>query len=97
MTTALHLGGAEGTRLLLPVVPHEPSARAPTSFRSTTEVDKLPGFESLDLGTPSGYGEISSVDRNPQRHRRRVTATNASAVTLSVGRGAQHGDDHSRG
>jgi hypothetical protein len=41
--------------------------------------ETLPGFADLDLGTSSGYGEISSIDRNPQGHSTRVTATNGSA------------------
>ena len=84
MTTALHLGGAEGTRLLLPVVPNVPRAR-PNFLPPATEHEKLPGFESVDLGTASGYGEISSVDRNPPRHSTRVTATNASASRFPWG------------
>ncbi len=78
MTTALHLGGAEGTRLLLPVVPYEARPR-PDFLPPATQAERLPGFEPLDLGTASGYGEISSIDRNPQRHSTRVSATNASA------------------
>jgi hypothetical protein len=36
----------------------------------------MPGFETLDEGTSSGYGEISSVDRNPQTGEVKVVATN---------------------
>ena len=37
----------------------------------------MPGFATLDAGTSSGYGEISSVDRNPQTGEVRITATNS--------------------
>ncbi len=84
MTTALHLGGAEGRRLLLPVVPYAARPR-PDFLPPATEHESLSGFESLDLGTSSGYGEISSIDRNPQRHSTRVTATNASASRFPWG------------
>jgi hypothetical protein len=39
---------------------------------------ELPGFETIDSGNVSGYGEISSIDRNPQSRSTKVMATNAS-------------------
>jgi hypothetical protein len=76
MTTSLQLGGEHPTRLALPVVPEE---RRPRPDFALPEPDpELAGFESLDPGTVSGYGEISSIDRNPQDGTARVTATNAS-------------------
>jgi putative CocE/NonD family hydrolase len=77
MTTTLYLG-PEGTRLLVPVVPHADRPR-PEYLPIETDQDKLPGFETLDVGTPSGYGEISSVERNPQTGAARVVATSTSA------------------
>jgi putative CocE/NonD family hydrolase len=78
MTTSLYLGGADATRILLPVVP--PGQRPRPSFLPiVTDEPSLPGFERLESGTPSGYGEITSIDRNPQAHTTRVTATNAYA------------------
>ena len=74
MTTSLHLGGSDGSRVWLPVVPYE--ERPAPSFLLPEEDPELPGYESLDEGTTSGYGEISSVDRNPQTGEVRVTATN---------------------
>jgi hypothetical protein len=35
-----------------------------------------PGYETVQPGTTSGYVEIESIDRNPQRHSTRVVATN---------------------
>jgi len=84
MTTSLYLGGADATRLMLPVVP--PGERPRPSFLPpVTEKLSLPGFESLDTGTTSGYGEISSIDRNPQLGTTRVTATNDSAARYPWG------------
>jgi hypothetical protein len=74
MTTSLYLGGRDGSRVLLPVVPHQ--KRPSPSFLVPEEDPELAGYESLDEGTTSGYGEISSVDRNPQTGEVRVTATN---------------------
>ena len=76
MTTALRLGGDEPTALRIPVVPE--SGRSKPDFLPPEENPRLPGFESLDAGNVSGYGEISSVDRNPQTGTTTVTATNAS-------------------
>jgi putative CocE/NonD family hydrolase len=83
MTTSLYLG-AGASRLLLPVVP--PAERPRPDFRPIPESsDRLPGFQTLDVGTTSGYGEISSVDRNPQKGTARVVATSTSAVRYPWG------------
>ncbi len=83
MTTELRLGGKRGTRLVLPVVPAgdwpEPS------FLPPAKDPRLPGFETLDAGTVSGYGEISSVDRNPQTGEAIARATNASSTRYPWG------------
>jgi putative CocE/NonD family hydrolase len=83
MTTSLHLGGDDGTHLLLPVVPYE--ERPAPSFLPPSEDPELPGFESLDEGTTSGYGEISSVDRNPRTGEVKVTATNGGGTRYPWG------------
>jgi putative CocE/NonD family hydrolase len=76
-TTTLHLG-ADGARLLLPVVP--PADRPRPSYAPIDETDdRLPGFGPIDTGTPSGYGEIASVERNPRTGAAKVVATNDSA------------------
>ena len=60
------------------MVPHE--ERPTPSFLLPEKDPELPGYERLDKGTTSGYGEISSVDRNPQTGEVRVTATNGGGV-----------------
>ena len=76
MTTTLQLGGKKATRLVIPVVP--PGEWPTPNFLPPEESPGLPGFETLDAGNVSGYGEISSIDRNPQSRTTSVTATNAS-------------------
>ncbi|MFN0180011.1 MAG: CocE/NonD family hydrolase [Gemmatimonadales bacterium] len=77
MITDLHLG-AGTTRLSLPVVPAGPGL--PVRFLPIeADSDTLPGYAAIDLGTTSGYGEISSVDRNPATGSATVTATSTSA------------------
>jgi putative CocE/NonD family hydrolase len=83
MTTSLHLGGESSSHLVLPVVP--PGSGAAPDFRPPAESPKLSGFESLDTGTSSGYGEISSVDRNPQTGEVTITATNSGAYRYPWG------------
>ncbi len=83
MTTSVHLGGERGSYLVVPVVP--PGTGAAPDFRPPTQSPKLAGFESLDLGTSSGYGEVSSVDRNPQTGEVTVTATNTGATRYPWG------------
>lgn len=72
MTTQLRLGTS---RLTLPTVP--PAARPVPDFLPPTNHDpQFPGVESLNAGTVSGYGEISSVERNPQTGTAVARATN---------------------
>ena len=82
-TTTLYLG-PEASRLMLPVA--APRASPGPSYLSIQERDDvLPGFEPIDAGTPSGYGEISSVERNPQTGAAKVVATNNSATRYPWG------------
>ncbi len=77
VTTTLRLGGENGSRIVLPVVP--PGEHPAPVFLSPVESPKLAGYEDVDTGTNSGYGEISSVDRNPQTGEVTVKATNTGA------------------
>jgi predicted acyl esterase len=83
MTTSLHLGGDDGSYLVIPVAP--PGTGTAPELLPPQESPKLAGFESLDLGTSSGYGEVSSVDRNPQTGEVTVTATNTGATRYPWG------------
>jgi putative CocE/NonD family hydrolase len=78
MTTTLYLGGGSPSTLILPVVP---AARRPVPEFAppSDEREELPGFEALDPGTTSGYGEISSIEHHPRLQTTRVVATNDSA------------------
>jgi predicted acyl esterase len=83
MTTTLYMG-AEGSRLVLPVAP--PAERPRPDYHPIEERDdRLEGFESLDAGTPSGYGEISSIDRNPRTGKAKVVATSSRSDRMPWG------------
>jgi predicted acyl esterase len=72
MSTSLRLGGREPTRLEVPVVP---AAERPIPvFLPPVEDPVLPGFEPLETGTSSGYGEITSIQRFPVTRSTRVVA-----------------------
>ncbi len=76
MTTELLLGAS---RLSLPVVPF--AKRPVPDFLPPSKDDpEYAGVESLEVGTTSGYGEISSVDRNPQTGTVVARLTNGSAT-----------------
>jgi predicted acyl esterase len=80
MTTELRLGSS---RLTLPVVPFE--QRPVPDYLPPAKDPVYAGVESLDAGTTSGYGEISSVDRNPQTGTVVAKATNGSGTRYPWG------------
>jgi putative CocE/NonD family hydrolase len=80
MTTQLHLGKS---RLLLPVVPFE--ERPVPAYLPPAQDPVYADVESLNSGTTSGYGEISSVDRNPATGTVVVKATNGSGTRYPWG------------
>jgi hypothetical protein len=84
MTTTLHLGGPDPTRLVIPIVPRA-DRPVPNFLPPEPDGPPLPGFESIDTGTTSGYGEVSSIDRNPARRTARVVAVNGSATKYPWG------------
>jgi len=75
VTTSLQLGGEHAAQLILPVLP---ASDAPSpKFLQPVKYPGVEGFASLPTedGTASGYGEISSVNRNPQTGEVTIRAT----------------------
>jgi hypothetical protein len=83
LTTTLYLGGEDGTHVVLPVVP--PGERPRPSFLPPETDPELPGFETLEDETTSGYGEVASIERNPQTGVVKVRATNAGGTRYPWG------------
>jgi predicted acyl esterase len=83
MTTTLAIGGKDGAQVLLPVVPK--SERSAPQFLPPEPGALMAGFEGIDDGTPSGYGEISEVRRNPQTGDVTAVATNEGASRMPWG------------
>jgi len=103
MTTTLHLGGADPTRLLLPVVPPGAStpARPRPAFLPPEKDETLAGFGTLETGTSSGYGEIETIERAAVGGAARVVATNGGGSRYPWGTERntesivhEAGDDH---
>ena len=88
MTTTLRLGGADGSHVELPIVP--PDDRESPAFQPPEPSPKYPGYETIDVGTSSGYGEISSVNRNPQTGEVTAIATNSGATRYPWGTETYH-------
>ncbi len=63
-TTTLAIGGTEGARLLLPVVPGE--KRPVINFKPPAENPTLPGYAVVPTEGNSGYAEIYSIERDPK-------------------------------
>ncbi len=83
MTTTLRLGGTSGAQVVLPVVP--PGKGASPRFLPPAESPSLPGFETIDTGMPSGYGEVSSVERNPQTGEATIRMNNTGGYRYPWG------------
>ena len=89
MTTELRLGAS---RLILPVVPYE--QRPVPDFLPPAKDPAFPGFETLESGTTSGYGEISSGGPQSADGRRRREGDQRERHALSVGHGALRDHPH---
>jgi predicted acyl esterase len=83
MTTTLRLGGAQGTRLRLPIVPR--GDRPHPTFLPPEKDETLEGFGVLETGTASGYGEIETVERHPPTGAARLVATNGGGTRFPWG------------
>ena len=83
MTTSLRLGVNSGSHVSLPVIP--PGKTSTPDFQPIVTYPGMPGYEAIDVGNASGYGEISSIDRNPQTGEVTAVATNTGATKYPWG------------
>ena len=83
MTTTLAIGGVEGARVALPVVP--PADRPVPKFKLPEEGPSLPDYASVDSGNVSGYAEIKSIQRDEQSGAAFGIATNATSFRYPWG------------
>ncbi len=82
-TSSLHLGGAEASRVVLPVVP--PEDRPRPRFLPPASDPVLPGFRTLQDRTISGYGEIARIERDTGLGSTRVVAPNGGSTEFPWG------------
>ena len=83
MTTTLAIGGMEGARVELPVVP--PADRPVPKFKLPEEGPSLPDYASVDSGNVSGYAEIKSIQRDEQSGAAFGIAINATSFRYPWG------------
>jgi putative CocE/NonD family hydrolase len=74
VTTSLYLGGNDPTRLLLPVIPY--ADRPAPQFVNPIPEPQMNGFETLDAGNISGYGEIGTIEKNTATGNTKIQAPN---------------------
>jgi putative CocE/NonD family hydrolase len=88
MTTSLQLGGESPTRVVLPVVPHADRPRP--SFLPPAEDPELPGYRSIEseLASPSGYAEVSTLERDPRNRTTTVLLRNGGGSEYPWGSGS---------
>jgi putative CocE/NonD family hydrolase len=86
MTTTLALGGEEGARVELPVIPQLATNewRSPV-FKEPAEDPDLPGFATLDSGNSTGYGEIEAVKHDAKTGEAFGIASNSGAYRYPWG------------
>jgi putative CocE/NonD family hydrolase len=83
MTATLNIGGENGARLVLPVAPA--AVRPTPEFRDPVPNPSLAGFEVLDAGNVSGYGEIDRVQRDPETGEAFGVASNTGGMRYPWG------------
>ena len=84
MTTQLVVGGAEGARIDLPVIPPGPASTP--AFDPPAKGPELAGYRTIDMGNSSGYGEVSEIARDPETGEAVVTLENSSTYQFPWGR-----------
>lgn len=87
VTTSLYIG--KDSKILLPIVPATP--RQKPEFLKPAEDPKLDGFGTLVPSNPSGYNEISKIERDIATKTTRVTAINS--IGSKYPWGIEHQDD----
>lgn len=83
MTSKLELGGIQGSRVTLPVAP---ATQLPQpTFKKPEPDPTLPGYETLDAGNITGYGEIKAVQHDPDTGEAFGVATNSGSTRYPWG------------
>ncbi len=82
--TSLAIGGNDGARITLPVIP--PAGAEPSPAFADPQSDPvLPGYETIDAGNITGYAAISEIERDPDTGEAWGVATNFGATRYPWG------------
>jgi hypothetical protein len=83
MASTLAIGGENGARVLMPVVP--PGEERKPNFKDPSPSPALPGYETLDSGNSTGYAAITSIEHDPETGEAFGIATNTGATRYPWG------------
>ena len=81
--TTLAIGGADGARILLPVIP--PGDQRAPDFRPPAPNPVLAGYETLDSGNVTGYAAINEIQHDPDTNEAFGVAKNTGATRYPWG------------
>jgi putative CocE/NonD family hydrolase len=82
-TSTLQIGGEQGARIELPVVP--PGEERTPDFQAPAESPTLAGYETLDAGNITGYAAITEIRTDPVTGEAYGVATNSGATQYPWG------------
>jgi len=82
-TSTLRIGGDDGVRIELPVVP--PGEEKAPHFKEPVTVPELAGFETIDSGNISGYAAITEIETNAETGESYGSAANSGATRYPWG------------
>ena len=82
-TSTLAIGGDNGARIELPVIP--PGEERAPAFKDPVPGPTLAGFETLDSGNSTGYAAITEIRMDPETGEAYGFATNSGATKYPWG------------
>ncbi|MDG1858255.1 MAG: CocE/NonD family hydrolase, partial [Emcibacteraceae bacterium] len=85
MTTTLNIGGLEGARVEMPIIPAGANNNKPT-FATPEPTPTIPGFGSIDSGNATGYAEIDSIKIDPETGEAYGIAVNGTSSQFPWGK-----------
>jgi len=83
MASTVAIGGENGARIVLPIVP--PGEEPAPKFSNPVPDPTLPGYETLDSGNISGYAAITSIEHDFETGEAFGVATNSGATRYPWG------------
>ena len=82
-TSTLAIGGDDGARVVLPVIP--PGEERLITFKDPVYGEGVPGYKTIDSGNVTGYAAITEIDRDPETGAAMGVATNSGATQYPWG------------